>query len=77
MKNLPVNARGTKGVGSIPGLRSSPGEGNGNPLQHSCLEKPMGRGVWRATVHGVTRIRHNLATKSLLPITIIKDVYPF
>ena len=46
-----------------PGLRRSPGEGNGNPLQYSCLENPMDRGAWQATVHGVTRIRHNLLTK--------------
>ena len=39
---------------SIPELGGSPGEGNGNPLQHSCLEKPMDRGAGRATVHGVT-----------------------
>ena len=37
----------------IPGLGRSPGEGNGNPLQYSCLENPMDRGAWRATVHGV------------------------
>ena len=41
----------------------SPGEGNGNPLQYSCLENPMDRGAWRATVHGVARVGHNLATK--------------
>ena len=40
--------------GSIPGSGKSPGEGNGNPLQYSCLENPMGRGAWRATVHGVS-----------------------
>ena len=40
--------------GSIPGSRRSPGEGNGNPLQYSCLENPMDRGAWKATVHGVT-----------------------
>ena len=40
-------------VGSIPGLGSSPGEGNGNPLQYSCLENSMDREVWRATIHGV------------------------
>ena len=39
-------------LGSIPGLGSSPGEGNSYPLQYSCLENPMGRGAWRATVHG-------------------------
>ena len=40
-------------LGSIPGLGRFPGEGNGNPLQYSCLENPMGRGVWQATVHEV------------------------
>ena len=54
--------------GSIPGLGRSPGEGNGNPLQYACLENPMGRGAWWSTVHGVTRLRHNLATK--LPPTM-------
>ena len=42
-------------LGSIPGLGRSPGEGNGNPLQYSCLENPMDRGAWWATVHGVTK----------------------
>ena len=41
--------------GSGPGLGRSPGEGNGNPLQYSCLENPMDGGAWRATVHGVTK----------------------
>ena len=41
--------------GSIPGLGRSPGEGNGNPLQYSCLENSMDRGVWQATVHGVAK----------------------
>ena len=41
--------------GSSPGLRSSPGEGNGYPIHYSCLENPMDRGAWRATVHGVTK----------------------
>ena len=50
-------------LGLIPRSVRSPGEGNGNPLQCSCLENPMERGVWRATVHGVTRVGHNLATK--------------
>ena len=42
-------------LGSIPGSGSSPGEGNGNPLQYSCLENPMDRGAWWATVHGVAK----------------------
>ena len=44
-------------LGSIPGLGRSPGEGNGNPLQYSCLENPMDRGAWWATVHRVTKSR--------------------
>ena len=42
-------------LGLIPGLGRSPGEGNGNPLQYACLEHPMNRGAWWATVHGVTK----------------------
>ena len=42
-------------LGSLPGSGRSPGEGNGNPLQNSCLENPMDRGAWRATVHGGAR----------------------
>ena len=52
VKNLPDNAGD---VGSIPGLGRSPGEINSNPLQCSCLENPMDRGAWWATVHGVTK----------------------
>ena len=52
VKNLPANAGDT---GSIPGLGRSPGEGNGNLFQYSCLGNPMDRGAWQATVHGVTK----------------------
>ena len=52
-------------LGSIPGLGRFPGEGNGNPLQYSCLENPMGRGVWQATVHGVPRVVYDLVPKQL------------
>ena len=48
-------------LGLIPGLGRSPGEGNGNPLQYSCLENPMGRRAWWATVHGVTKSRTQLS----------------
>ena len=51
----------------IPGLERSPGGGNGNPLQYSCLENAMDRGAWQATVHGVSRVGHDLATKPLPP----------
>ena len=47
-------------LGLIPGLGRSPGEGNGYPLQYSCLENPMDRGAWQATVHGVTKSRTRL-----------------
>ena len=52
VKNPPVNAGN---IGSIPGLGSSPGEGNGNPVQYSCLGNHMDRGAWRAKVHRVTK----------------------
>ena len=53
VKNLPANAEDTRDVGSIPGLGRSPGVGNDNLLQYSCLENSMGRGVWWPRVHGV------------------------
>ena len=49
--------------GLIPGLRRSPGEGNGSPLQYSCLENPMDRGAWQTTAYGVARVGHDLVTK--------------
>ena len=52
VKNPPANAGDT---GSIPELGRSYREGNGNSLQYSCLGNPMGRGAWKATVHGVTK----------------------
>ena len=54
VKNPPANAGDTGHMGSIPGLGRSPGGKNGYPLQYSCLEYPMDRGAWKATVHGVT-----------------------
>ena len=57
VKNPPANAGD---VGSIPGAGRSPGEGNVNPLQYSCLENPMDRGAWQAIVHGVTQSRTGL-----------------
>ena len=55
VKNLPVNARDMWEVGLIPGLGRSAGEGNGSPLQYSCLENAVNRGSWWATVHEVTK----------------------
>ena len=57
------SARNAGDPGSIPGSGRSPGAGNGNPLQYSCLENPMDRGAWQATVNGVTRVVYDLATK--------------
>ena len=56
IKNLPANAGDLRDAGLTPGLGRSPGGGHGNPLQYSCLENPMDRGAWRATVHGASRI---------------------
>ena len=58
VKNLPTileTACKTGDLGLIPGSGSSPGEGNGNPVQYSCLENPMDRGAWQTTVHGVAK----------------------
>ena len=55
VKNPPANAGDTRYVGSIPGLVRFPGGGYGSPLQYFCLENPMDRGVWQATVHGVAK----------------------
>ena len=53
VKNLPTNAEDITEVGSIPGSGRTPGGGNGNPFHYSCLENPMDRGAWGATVHWV------------------------
>ena len=55
VKNPPANARDIKDVGSIPGSGKSLGEGNGNPLQYSCLENPTDRGAWQAIGYGVAK----------------------
>ena len=55
VKNPPANAGDTGDMGLIPGSGRSPGGGNSNPLQYSCLENPMDRGAWWAAVHGVTK----------------------
>ena len=62
VKNLPANAGEARDAGSIPGPGRSPGEGNGSPLQYSCLENPMDRGTWWATVHGVAKSRTRLSS---------------
>ena len=60
VKKLPASARDVRDGGSIPGLGRSPGEGHGNPLQYSCLENPVDRGAWWATVYGVSKSQTRL-----------------
>ena len=62
IKNPPANAGSARDVGLIPGLGRSPGKGNGNPLQYSCLENSMDRGAWWATVHGDAKSQTRLST---------------
>ena len=60
VENPPANARDVRDRGLIPGSGRSPGGGNGNPLQYSCLENPMDRGAWWAMVHSVTKSQTRL-----------------
>ena len=60
VKNLPANAGDIRDMGLIPGLGRFPGGGHGNTLQYSCLEDPMDRGAWGATVH---RVRETMSCR--------------
>ena len=73
VKNLPANAEVTGDMDSVPGSGRSPGEGNGNPLQYSCLETPTEREAWRAIVHGVMKSRTRLKRLSMhaMKLTLI------
>ena len=64
IKNPLAKAGDIRDLGSIPGLERSPGEGNGYLLQYSCLENPMDRGAWWATVLLSQRVGHNLVTNT-------------
>ena len=66
VRNLPADAVSVGHAGSIPGLERAPGEGNGNLLQYSCLENPMDRGAWRATVYGVTESQTRLSDRACM-----------
>ena len=71
VKNLPGNARDS---GSIPGLGRSPGEGKSYTLKYSCLETPMDRRAWLATVHGVVKIRTQLSDEGHSGIFFLKII---
>ena len=65
IKNLPANAVDAREASSVPGLGTSPGGGNGNPLQYSCWDNPMDRGAWQATVLRVSKSRTTEATEQV------------
>ena len=75
MKESACRGGDTIDVGSIPGLRRSHEEGNGNPLRYSCLGNPMDRGAWQATVLVVEIVGHDLATKSPQNLKTILKIF--
>ena len=77
VKNPPANARDIRDMSLIPGLGISPLEGNGNPLQYSCLENSMDREAWQFTVHGVTESDTTEHTHTHMLINNIRFKYRF
>ena len=71
VKNPPASAGDARETSSIPGSGRSPGEGNGNPLQYSCLKNPMDRGAWQATVHGITKSQTRLSDTFLITVIAV------
>jgi len=74
VKNPPANARDARDTASIPESGRCPGGGNGNPLQYSCLENSMGRGAWRATVHGVSKSWTRLSTQHISTLPYFRSI---
>ena len=72
VKKMPANAGDAGDAGSIPGLRRSPRGGNGNPLQFTCLENPMGRGAWQVVVHSVAKSGTKLSTSTKPALPVVK-----
>ena len=72
VKNLPANVRAAGDEDAIPGLGRSSGGGRGNPFQCSCLQNPMDRGAWRATVHVVTKSQTRLKQLSTHGCTMMR-----
>ena len=73
--NLPAKAGDIREVGSVPGLGKCPGRGHGNPLQYSCLENPMDRGAWWATVHSVAESDMTEVTACMRPSWLLPTWY--
>ena len=76
VKNLSANAGVIRDTGLIPELGRSPGGGHGNPLQYSCLENPMDRGAWRATVNGVAKCWTGLNRLSTQMSCLVAELGP-
>ena len=76
VKNLPASAGDVRDVGSIPRSGKSPGGGNGNPPQYSCLENPMDKGAWWATARGVTKSQMQLKQLSMQAQGLYLLMYP-
>ena len=74
VRNLPANAGDIREANSIPGLGRSPGGGNGNQLQYSCLKNPMDRRAWWATVHRVAKSQTQLRDRAHSTYTEKKDI---
>ena len=77
VKNLPANAGNARDTGSIPGLGRSPGEGNGNLLEYSCLENPTDREAWRLRSMGLPRVRREsaLEQRPKYPLQHLKQAF--
>ena len=75
VKNLSANAGDSGDASSIPRSKRSPGEGNGSPLQYSCLKNPMDRGAWWATVHKVVKNQMQLSMHSLSKKFHIRSIH--
>ena len=69
VKNSPANAGDVRDAGSIPGWERYPGGGHGNPLQYSCLENPLNRGAWQATIHRFAELDMTEASEHALQVT--------
>ena len=74
VKNLPANAGDKRDLSSIPGLGRSSGGGHGNPLQYSCVESPMDRDIWQATVHGVPKTQTLLKRLSMHTYVLLQFI---